>query len=102
MDYKEKATILRVCSSRKGERCSHCPAFGQGSRVCIRNAMKDGAIAITDPLTRAEAAEARAEKAERERDAAVECIEEIEDALNFKRISAIGLHISEWRGQKEE
>ena len=57
MDYKEKATILRVCSSRKGERCSRCPAFGQGGRVCIRNAMKDGATAITDLLARAEAAE---------------------------------------------
>lgn len=45
---------------------------------------------------------ARAEKAERERDAAVKCIEEIEDALNFQRISAIGLRISEWRGQKED
>lgn len=60
MDYKEKATILRVCSSRKGERCSHCPAFGQGDRYCKRNAMKDGATAITDLLARAEAAEALA------------------------------------------
>lgn len=57
MDYKEKATILRVCSSKKGERCSRCPAFGQGSRVCMRNAMKDGATAITDLLDRAKAAE---------------------------------------------
>lgn len=72
MDYKEKATILRVCSSRKGERCSRCPAFGQGSRDCIRNAMKDGATAITDLLARAEAAEARAEKADMERDAAIQ------------------------------
>lgn len=39
---------------------------------------------------------------ERERDAAVKCIEEIEDALNFKRMSAIGLRISEWRGRKKE
>ena len=37
-----------------------------------------------------------------ERDAAVKCIEEIEDALNFQRMSAIGLRISEWRGQKED
>lgn len=58
MDYKEKATILRVCSSKKGERCSRCPAFGQGNRNCLRNAMKDGATAITDLLARAEAAEA--------------------------------------------
>lgn len=58
MDYKEKATILRVCSSKKGERCSRCPAFGQGNQNCMRNAMKDGATAITDLLARAEAAEA--------------------------------------------
>lgn len=50
MDYKEKATILRVCSSKKGERCSRCPAFGQGERYCKRNAMKDGAAAITELL----------------------------------------------------
>lgn len=62
MDYKEKATILRVCSSKKGERCSHCPAFGQGFRNCMKNAMKDGAAAITDLLDRAEAAEAEIEQ----------------------------------------
>lgn len=42
---------------------------------------------------------ARAEKMESERDAAVKCIEEIEDALNFKRMSAIRLRISEWPGR---
>lgn len=57
MDYKEKATILRVCSSKNGERCSRCPAFGQGDRHCMKNAMKDGAAAITDLLARAEYAE---------------------------------------------
>lgn len=55
MDYQEKATILRVCSSKKGERCSRCPAFGQGSRVCMRNAMKDAASAITELLPYKEA-----------------------------------------------
>ena len=58
MNYKEKATILRVCSNKKGERYSHCPAFGQGNRNCLRNAMRDGSVAITDLLARAEAAEA--------------------------------------------
>ena len=62
MDYKEKATILRVCSSKKGEWCSRCPAFGQGYRNCMNNAMKDGAAAITELLTRAEAAEEEAEQ----------------------------------------
>ena len=42
------------------------------------------------------------EQVKAERDAAVKCIEEIEDALNFQRMSAIGLRISEWRGQKED
>lgn len=67
MDYKEKATILRVCSSKEGERCSHYPAFGQGNRHCRRNAMRYASVAITELLARAEEAEARAEKAERER-----------------------------------
>ena len=42
------------------------------------------------------------EQVKQERDAAVNCIKEIEDALNFQRISAISLRISEWRGQKED
>ena len=50
MDYKEKATILQACSSKKGERCSSCPAFGQGFRTCMKNAMKDGAAAIRELL----------------------------------------------------
>lgn len=64
MDYKVKAEILRSCSSKKGERCSSCPALGQGDQHCRRNAMKDGAQAINELLS-------RAEKAEKERDAAV-------------------------------
>ena len=64
MDYKEKTTILRVCSSKKGDRCSHCPAFGQGDRYCKNNAMRDGATAITELLARAEAAEARCKELE--------------------------------------
>ena len=47
MDYKEKIQILRACSSKKGNRCSSCPAFGQGDRNCSRNAMKDAAIALS-------------------------------------------------------
>lgn len=44
---------------------------------------------------------AELEQVKRERDAAVKCIKEIEDALNFQRMSAIGLRISEWCGKKE-
>ena len=47
MDYKEKIQILRACSSKKGNRCSSCPAFGQGDRNCSRNAMKAAATAIS-------------------------------------------------------
>ena len=44
----------------------------------------------------------RLEDVKAERDAAVKCIGEIEDALKFQRISAIGLRISEWRNTKED
>lgn len=47
MDIGMKAQILRACSSKKGNRCSSCPAFGQGDRNCIRNAMKDAATALS-------------------------------------------------------
>lgn len=55
----------------------------------------DGADAITALIARAEAEEARAEKAEK-------CIAEIEEAIKFRRYSAAMLRISEYRGQKEE
>ena len=55
---------------------------------------------MVDALAATEIAEL--EQVKRERDAAVKCIKEIEDALNFQRISAISLRISEWRGQKED
>lgn len=117
MNYKEKATILRVCSSKEGERCSRCPAFGQGNRHCRRNAMRDASVAITDLLARAEVAEARAEKAERERDAAVKTIFEYTGCPECKHWNGEdewcekhdreagaedGCSTPEWRGQKEE
>ena len=115
MDYKAKATILRVCSSRKGERCSHCPAFGKGDRNCFKNAMRDGSTAITDLLARAEAAEARAEKAERKRDAAVRDLRQMCVGGNTCAFCKHGRNCGkqgpgrktvepcwEWRGQKEE
>ena len=55
---------------------------------------------MIDALSATDSAEL--EQVKRERDAAVKCIEEIEDALNFQRMSAIRLRISEWRGQKED
>lgn len=47
MDIEEKVQILRACSSKKGERCSSCPAFLKGNRNCMRNAMKDAATALS-------------------------------------------------------
>lgn len=47
MDIEMKVQILRACSSKKGNRCSSCPAFGHGDRNCIRNAMKDAATALS-------------------------------------------------------
>lgn len=115
MNYKEKATILRVCSNKKGERCSHCPAFGQGNRNCLRNAMRDGSVAITDLLARVEAAEARAEKAEREKHEAISDLETImaygeadldtcEFCKNGQCYERGGTKpcLPKWRGQKEE
>lgn len=50
MDYREKAMILKCCSNKKGNRCSSCPAFGQGDKNCIRNAMRDSSAAIFELL----------------------------------------------------
>ncbi len=47
MDIEKKVQILRACSSKKGERCSSCSAFGQGDRNCMRNAMRDAATALS-------------------------------------------------------
>lgn len=47
MDIEMKVQILRACSSKKGNRCSSCPAFGHGDLNCMRNAMKDAATALS-------------------------------------------------------
>lgn len=94
MDYKEKATILRVCSSRKGERCSRCPAFGQGDRQCARNAMRDGATAINELLVENQALrnaangfKDRAEKEEyRERQKCMRCRSKDPRELNSMKV----------------
>ena len=63
---------------------------------------KEAADALEQLQAENEKLRAELEQVKRERDAAVKCIEEIEDALNFQRMSAIRLRISEWRGQKED
>lgn len=57
MDYREKATILKCCSSKKGARCSSCPALGQGYGHCQRNAMRDASNAIIELMEKLERAE---------------------------------------------
>lgn len=69
--------------------------------------MEMAATAITDLLARAEAAEARAEKAERERDAAVKDLHIANDCDTCKTTTCVprggnGGCRFEWRGQKEE
>lgn len=73
MDYSEKATILKCCSNKKGNRCSSCPAFGQGNPNCIRNAMRDASTAIFELLDKLERAE--------------HCINEINDQFECGKCS---------------
>lgn len=54
MDYREKAMILKCCSNKKGDRCSSCPAFGQGDKNFRRNAMRDASNAIFELLEKLE------------------------------------------------
>ena len=64
--------------------------------------VEESATALSTLQAENEKLRAELEQVKAERDAAVKCIEEIEDALNFQRMSAIGIRISEWRGQKED
>ena len=90
MDYKKLAAdLLSGCE----ENCADCEYAGDSEFECTIAQL--AATAITDLLARAEAAEDRAEKAEK-------CITEIEEALKFQRYSASMFFISEYRGHKEE
>ena len=98
MDYEKLAVAIKMCGSTpKVDQCPQCPYWASGDmNNCIPRVTADAATAITDLLARAEAAEkevewknkvieaaerrfveaeARAEKAERERDAAVSDME---------------------------
>lgn len=70
MDIEMKVQILRACSSKKGNRCSSCPAFGHGNRNCIRNAMKDAADALSTLQAENERLRAELEQVKNERDSA--------------------------------
>ena len=92
-DWNEKY-ISNLC----GDRTIKCEEY------CIKDdcLIVKAATALSTLQAENEKLRAELEQVKAERDAAVKCIEEIEDALNFQRMSAIGLRISEWRGQKED
>lgn len=70
MDIEMKVQILRACSSKKGNRCRSCPAFGHGNRNCIRNAMKDAATALSTLQAENERLRAELKQVKNERDSA--------------------------------
>lgn len=86
--------------------------FAAYSDPDLAHTLEDAAAAITGLLARAEAAEARAEKAERERDAAVSDLETImaynSDTCQFCKNGQCYVRggtkscLPKWRGQKEE
>lgn len=105
MDYKELAKEAQVIAE----------SFRQDGNVYLPNRLEMYSSAITDLLARVEAAEARAEKAERERDAAVSDLETImaygEEDLDTCGFCKNGQCYArggtkpcfpKWRGQKEE
>lgn len=110
MDYKKLADdLLSGCE----ENCADCEYAGEREFECT--IAKLAATAITDLLARAEAAEARAEKAERERDAAVEDLRQMCVGGNTCAFCKHGRNCGkqgpgrktvepcwEWRGHKEE
>lgn len=106
MDYKELVERLK---RRESDMLINHPMTAQACR--------DAATAITDLLARAEAAEDRAEKAKRERDAAVKdlkedvmgkiwacdyCKKNDPEDFQCKHDDLFGCSEWEWRGQKEE
>ena len=68
MDYKELVPAVRLCGSEPNAAlCKKCLYWAGGDMSkCIPRMTEDAAIAITNLLSRAEAAEKRAEKAGKE------------------------------------
>lgn len=124
MDYKELDEMCRylsdtpsytafhdemerevICDSCKGGLCYEKV---QDAHWCMYEALQRSATAITDLLSRAEAAEARAEKAERESDAAVKDLEIASDCRTCGNVSPWCIENPDkckgykWRGHKEE
>ena len=89
MDHKDLIRAAECCDLKD---CEVCPSKG---RVCCRErTMQELAAALKNEILCAEAAKARAEKAEA-------CIAEIAEALKFGRESAAMLCVLGWRGQEE-
>lgn len=108
MDYK--ALIDRLIKRSKADESGNSFAT-----ICSREDLKSAATAITDLLARAEAAEARAEKAESEKHEAISDLETImaygeadldtcEFCKNGQCYERGGTKpcLPKWRGQKEE
>lgn len=89
MNHKDLIRAAECCDLKD---CEDCPSKG---RVCCRErTMQELTAALKNEILCAEAAKARAEKAEA-------CIAEIAEALKFGRESAAMLCVLEWRGQEE-
>lgn len=115
MDYNKLAEAVMMCGSTPNvPQCRKCPYWAGGDMSqCIPRMTADCATAITALFARAEAAEARVEKAERERDAAVSDLEYImaygnSDACQLCKNGQCHIRggtkpcLPKWRGQKEE
>lgn len=120
MDYKKLIKALKCDGygvGQDGDGCTNkrCKYRDSDGACNIVSMCEDAATAITDLLARAEAAEARAEKAERERDAAVSDLETVMaygggnlDTCQFCKNGqcyargGTKLCLPKWRGQKEE
>lgn len=80
MDYEKLISAIILCGSPIGvEKCKKCVYWNGGDlSKCIPNMTSEAATAIKTLLERIESAESRAEKAERERDAAIKMLRKIE------------------------
>ena len=104
MDYKEQIEQAKHAAEKWREK-HRIVGVGELRVDCM---VDDITRSITDLLARAEAAEARAEKAERERDAAVADLRLVSDCRTCGNVSPWCIDNPdkckgwEWRGRKEE
>lgn len=91
MDYKEIINRLKETQDLKVK----YKGCGEPEKSAIE--------AINELLSGIKAAEARAEKAEKERDAAVDCIDQIQSARDHRRPAyVVDQILRQWSGIKEE